>query len=873
MSVQHAPPTAQALEPVRPPRQEEIDLYRSEMTGRFGLLMLLFRLMFRRIASDEQSLQPLRKAAAEGTVVYVMRNRSALDYVFFNAYFRRHGLPLARFANGVNMLPWLPPLRAARLGWRKLRDLLQGHPAPDPVDSGFLRRLVAGGQPALLFLRRRGSWLRRPQRSKADLVEEVVRAQDLSARPIFLVPQTIVWQRRPDRADPGALGVILGQGEDPGRFWKLLHFLAFHRNAVVRTGEPIDLKEFLASERARGTPVPTIARKLHRVLRGYLYREEKLVKGPAIMPRARLFERILDEPHTRAVLEDVARAEGREVDTVRRKARRILDRTAADFRFGSLMLAKVTVDLVVSRIYSGVEFDAADAEEIRKAARRGTVVYVPCHRSHLDYILISWASFCQHIQPPHIAAGINLSFWPAGPFLKRCGAFFIRRSFRGDRLYEAVLTGYVRELTRQGYTQEFFIEGGRSRTGKLLRPRTGMLGMYLDAAHDRLGGDVLFVPMALGYERVVEEKEYFRELTGGEKRKEDIRGLVKTTGVLRRRYGRVYVKSGPAISGREYIESLGVDYAGLDAEGRRAMLQDLGERILHAIHQVTVVTPSAVAATVLLSHERRGLALREFERRALFLVEMLVARGAVLSRAMSEPGRGLAQSLERLAADRHVEVFDREDPDRAVVAIPAERRLTLDYYKNNIVNHFADASMLALALRTGDGEALAEPELRDRFAFLYGLFAEEFTHPPDRTVDDAFAAARAELLAHGVVEAEEGGLGPASAEKVQFLSAILVNFLESYRVVIGALRDLGASGRAEPEKAMVKRILVEGRKMYMTEDVTRQEALSKTNYENALRALKARGILRPAGGDGAVTVDREALGALADALRPYARLG
>ncbi len=864
------PPSSQKAEP--PPSREEIDLYRSEMAPRLGLLVVFFRIFFRHITSDERALAQLRDVAKQGTVVHVMRNRSVLDYVFFNDYFRRNGIPLARFANGINMIPWLPLSRAVPLGFRKLRESLAGRPAPDPVDSGFLRRLVGSGQTALVFLRRRGTWLfRRPQRSKADLIEELIRAQDQSDRPIFLVPETLVWQRRPDRADPGLLGMVLGQGEDPGRVWKLFHFLFFHRHAVVRIGEAINLAEFLAEERQKGTPIPTIARKLYRLLRGYLYREEKLVKGPAIMPRGRMFERVLADPRVAQVLTEVAEQEGKPREAIARKAWKTLDKTAADFRYVWILVAKTILDVVFQRIYSGVEFDEEDSEKIRKAARRGTVVFIPCHRSHLDYILISWCAFQQHIQPPHIAAGINLSFWPAGPFLRRCGAFFIKRSFKGDALYEVLLTGYVRELTRQGYTQEFFIEGGRSRTGKLLRPRVGLLGMYMDAAADRLGGDVLFVPMALGYEKVAEEKEYFRELTGGEKKKEDLAALARTTTILGRRFGRVYVKAGEAISARETIEALEKPYDSLDGEERRSLLGDLGERLIHAIHEVTVVTPSAVAATVLLSHERRGIPLPDFRRRSQLLVEFLLARGAIMSRAMAQPEKALSDGIRQFAGDRLVELFDPEHEEQSVIAIPEEKRLTLDYYKNNIVNHFAGASMYALALRSGDGEAMAEEAIRERFVFLHHLFAEEFTQPPGRTEEDAFAQAQEELMRAGVVEKEEGGLGPASQEKLRLFAAILVNFLESYRVVIRALQEVEREGRPQPEKILVKRALAEGRKMFMTEDVTRRESLSKVTFENATRQMRRKGVLvLVPGGDGHYRIDRDRLNAFAEGLKVLA---
>src|SRR5262249_15377184 len=153
-------------------------------------------------------------------------------------------------------------------------------------------------------------------------------------------------------------------------------------------------------------------------------------------------------------------------------------------------------------------------------------VLLPSHKSHLDYILLSYVFFENGLQCPLIAAGDNLAFWPAGPLLRRCGAFFIRRSFKGARLYTTLVDSYVRKVLREGYAIEFFIEGGRSRSGKLLPPKAGLLSMVTEAA-DGAHADVAYVPISIGYERVVEQRSYVHELSGGEKEKEDAGALLK----------------------------------------------------------------------------------------------------------------------------------------------------------------------------------------------------------------------------------------------------------------------------------------------------------------------------------------------------------
>ena len=160
------------------------------------------------------------------------------------------------------------------------------------------------------------------------------------------------------------------------------------------------------------------------------------------------------------------------------------------------------------------------------------VVLVPCHRSHFDYVILSYIFHLNYLSPPHIAAGINLSFWPLGPLFRGAGAYFIRRSFDDNELYKAVFRSYLKFLIREGYTQEFFIEGGRSRTGKILTPKLGMLSAIVDAFTQGVRRDLYLVPVSIHYGRVVEEEAYQRELGGAEKEPESLAGLVRARRVL-----------------------------------------------------------------------------------------------------------------------------------------------------------------------------------------------------------------------------------------------------------------------------------------------------------------------------------------------------
>ncbi len=195
-----------------------------------------------------------------------------------------------------------------------------------------------------------------------------------------------------------------------------------------------------------------------------------------------------------------------------------------------------------NRLYDGVEL--VNFSSLQSVDDGSEIVYVPCHRSHMDYLLLSYVVYHKGYAVPHIAAGINLNMPVIGSFLRRGGAFFLRRSFGGNALYTAVFTKYLGLMMARGHSIEYFIEGGRSRTGRLLQPKTGMLAMTVRSYVREPSRPVVFVPVYFGYERVVEARTYIGELSGRPKEKESILGMLRTLPELRSRFGKVYVSFG-----------------------------------------------------------------------------------------------------------------------------------------------------------------------------------------------------------------------------------------------------------------------------------------------------------------------------------------
>src|SRR6185437_14174058 len=402
---------------------------------------------------------------------------------------------------------------------------------------------------------------------------------------------------------------------------------------------------------------------------------------------------------------------------------------------GTLRGLEAVAETLAEQVYAGIDVDREGLERVREAARRGSIVLLPSHKSHVDYLLMSFIMRKHGLMLPVIAAGDNLAFFPVGALFRRAGAFFIRRSFRGDRLYAAVVDAYIRRLMRDGNALEFFLEGGRSRTGKLLPPKLGLLNMVVDAALGLEGRTVSFVPVSIGYERMMEEGAYARELSGEAKRKEDAAALLKVGAVLQEKYGRANVQFGQVYELGELRAAFGGGNAGepLPPPKRRALVTRLAHLVMSEINRVTAVTPGSLAALLLLCHGRRGLSHADLVDHCRRLVKLVQRLGARTAPSLTRPGGELREIAVREAvqlyvrgglvrqhvpgdtltgpARRRARIYTGDD---VIYTVPDDQRLMLDISKNIIVHLFVDRALVSVALLSPPGPPAARAPVRER---------------------------------------------------------------------------------------------------------------------------------------------------------------
>ncbi len=449
-----------------------------------------------------------------------------------------------------------------------------------------------------------------------------------------------------------------------------------------------------------------------------------------------------------------------------------------------------------------------------------------------------------------------------------------------------MVDAYIRRLIKDGVALEFFLEGGRSRTGKLLPPKLGLLSLVVDAALGVPTRTTWFCPISIGYERFVEEKAFVRELSGGEKQKEDVGGLLRAVETMVGRYGRLSVQFGKPLTLGDLLRELDPKaqpgaLATMTPARRRAVVTRLGFRVMQEINAVTAVTPGSLVASALLVHDRRGmprgalhascerLARRLRSANARFSPSLVDATGALRPEALDE-------AVELFVRAEHLELhrLDASVGGDVVYVVPPGARMSLDLAKNVIIHFFAARAIVATGLLASPGPPLGADVVKERALALSKLFKYEFTFRADARFETIFEEEVAAMEADGELArvvrkpAEEGQgagallpKGDDGLEQVRLYASLLASFLEAYRVAARGLTALLRGPLAV--KDLTKRAIPEGEKMFLAGDLRRREAISRPVLENAYASFVDQGYLARTDGKLALTPSYDSPGAVA----------
>ncbi|MFP5307826.1 MAG: glycerol-3-phosphate 1-O-acyltransferase PlsB, partial [Gammaproteobacteria bacterium] len=524
------------------------------------------------------------------------------------------------------------------------------------------------------------------------LIETGVATKSFEAQ---IVPVSIFWGREPEK-ETSWFKLIFADSVQAGRVRKLFIMAAHGRNVFANFGLPLSFREAMDRE-------PDATRAIHKLIRAlhfHFLRARTAALGPTLLRRQVVIDSLLAAPGVQAAIAREAAQSSPE--KARTYARKCAEEIAADYSNASIrFLERVLSVVVFKRVFSGI--DVRGLERVREWAQQYELIYMPAHRSHADYLLLSYSLYQAGLVPPHIAAGVNLNFWPVGGLLRRCGAFYMRRSFSGDRIYTAVFRAYVDSLIQRGYAIEFFPEGGRSRTGRLLAPKTGLLSMVLEAGLRQQTRRVLLVPVYIGYDRCWEVGSYAKELRGAKKQKESAEGLLKAGKILGKSYGKAYINFGEPIPLQRYADERLPGWrehfaGGADGQpqGFKRFVAELALENTRRINEATVANPTGLAALALLSSPERVVSADELVEQLGHLVWLLKGNpyGAHQYIPDSAP-RSILDTSAPIARFLRV-----PHPWGDLYGINERDAVALTYNRNNIQHLFAIPSLIANLFRT-----------------------------------------------------------------------------------------------------------------------------------------------------------------------------
>lgn len=653
---------------------------------------------------------------------------------------------------------------------------------------------------------------------------------------IQMLPVSVMFGRSPGRERQGTPDLRLLNGVQ-----KLLAVLWLGRDSFVRFSNTVSLR-CIASE--YGTD-KAIAQKLARVARMHFSRQHLAAVGPSLPVRQDLFNKLLASTAIKKAIEDEAHSKKISFYKAQQNAIVLMEEIAANFSYEAVRLFDRVLSWTWNRLYQGINI--TNAERVRQLAQEGhEIVYVPCHRSHMDYLLLSYVLYHQGLVPPHIAAGINLNFWPAGPIFRRLGAFFIRRIFHGNKLYSTVFREYLAELFARGYSVEYFLEGGRSRTGRLLEPKTGTLSMTIQAMLRGGTRPITLVPIYIGYEHVMEVSTYAKELRGASKEKESLLQMVRGLRKLRN-LGQSYVNFGDPLSLTAYLKQHVPKWREsidpIEAQRPSWMTQTVNQlagKIMVRINNAAAANAVNLCATALLASSQYSLTREQLLEQLECYLQLM--RNVPYAPDVTVPAQTPDELLDHALSMNKFTV--EHDNIGDIIILPREQAVLMTYYRNNIHHLVVLPSVIATIVI--HHRTVSRSELLRQINLIYPMLkAELFLHYEKERLAEVLHHLINEMIRQQLIcrKNKDLLLNKARIRPLQLLAAVVRETLQRYAITMSVLSTNLSINRGALEKE--SRIMAQ--RLSMLHGINAPEFFDKAVFSTLVATLREEGYINDMG--------------------------
>ncbi len=795
---------------------------------------ILRLLHFRRMNFDQESIALLKEYQQKGSTVFASFQSHNTSLLILVNLLRQHSFKIPELVLGYKPYFFQNIIDSFRKIFFFFGKFFSKDRFPEVSDEQYIREAIAGGNSIVVSLLSRKLFRRRYLDIKTGAIQHLIEIQKNSEEPIYIFPQMIFWNRNPERTR--AFMTMRATG-DRGFLSGLFTIFKSGTPPFMRISVPINLKEEI--ENSSTDDVREIERNVRNKLMECYNHEKRSILGPVIKTQQELMERVLDHKNVLDTISEILEKEKTTEKKQRKLAYKYYREITADFSILYIKYFERSLRFVFSKIFDGIKYDIDDFRKMREASQKGPLIMVPAHKSHMDYLIISSMMYRNKLIPPHILSGANLNFFPMGKIFRRSGAFFMRRSFRGLDLYAAIFKQYIKTLVNEGYCMEYFIEGGRSRTGKISFPQMGITKYLIEAIDEGYNKDLMFVPTTINYDRILEENSYHKELKGKEKTAETTSAFFKSRKLLKRKYGSVYLSFNDPVSFNELRAQLGDD----------SLPEKLGDEIAKRISDMIMVTPFALVTTAMLFSSGKGFSREILKKNVSLLYDYIHITSTPVSDSLKDDSNideiidYVIEAYQEDGIVREIELEYSEDEKSnldQLYALSEDERARINFYKNTIIHLMLPLSFSALGILYAAGKGAAtKDEVFRVYLELRDFFSKEFVYPAfmndDRAVFEktlAYLNDKSLITVSGSsIEISEG-----SSDVLQFYSRILQDYFEAYQIVLSTVVKLNK--KKISRKDLVSEIRKNGIKMYHFGSVRFMESLSMSSYNNAIKMLE-----------------------------------
>ncbi len=812
------------------------------------IILKLFFINIEIPRAHSKSIQDLEK---KGMVILVNKYKSYFEYLFYHLRYQNEGILHPNIGFDYRFFLWQPVFRFFKILLSYADHFFKHFSLQNPYKSGFIQERLISGDTALLSLVEKKGFYRRFVKAKTDPLHYLIEIQKNTEKTIIFLPHLMFFSRTPRSTQLTFVDMFFGTQENPGRIRRLIALFKNPKKIFIETCDPVILKDFLKRPDIKKLNSKDQAVALRRYLLTQINEHHQTITGPILKSKLEIQEEMLTNRQVQEIITDYAKDQDVTIHQAHKKAVDFLDEIAADYSPTIIRMYDITLKWMFKNIFEGMVIDYKGLDRIRRVSKKGPLILVPCHKSHLDYLIISWVFLNNKIPCPLIAAGKNLSFWPLGPIFRGGGAFFLRRTFKGELLYPKIFAAYIKKVLTEGFHLEFFIEGGRSRTGKMLTPKIGLLSLLMDAFAKNEWDDMTFVPIYIGYDRVLEERAYINEIEGGKKTPENLKNVIKARKFLKKKYGKIYLNFHEPFSLKEYLNQQEKQSSTPVTADSKAVYNEFGKKLISAINQVSLITPHAVIASAILNCGQKRFDYNQLMAHVDTYMTYLLSQDAYLADTLIlDRSNTFNQVLDAFAHNKMIEKSTSEFSTSAIAnplfKIIESKRPALEYYKNNGIIAFIPAAFTALAILKADAFQFSSVDIHVSYKFLQEFFENEFIFDPDQPVeylvrknikafiDDAI------IMPHPTLP-DTYNLTSVGYRKLNLYAAFLVPYFESYWVVLNFYMKYTKQSIFDT-KDYIKKIQSLGNRMYKRKEVERKEALSKINYKNAVTFFTSHGL-------------------------------